>query len=239
MRSPTVILVEPQLGENIGFTARAMLNCGLTSLRLVRPRDGWPNPAANAAAVGADGVIEGAVVFDSVEDAVADFQHVYAATARRRGQIKRIMTPRAAASLMRQESDHAVGLMFGPERSGLDNDAVALADVVIQVPLNPDFTSLSLLQAVLITAYEWFLAGTDVAADETSGNDAVPAPKKDLVNFFERLESALDESGFFHVEEKRATTVRNIRNLFQRASLMDQELRTLHGIVTSLRRRGD
>ena len=216
-----------------------MLNCGLTSLRLVRPRDGWPNPAANAAAVGADGVIEDAVVFESVEDALADCQRVYAATARRRGQIKRTMTPRAAASLMCQESDLAVGLMFGPERSGLDNDAVARADAVIQVPLNPGFTSLSLPQAVLITAYEWFLAGTDVEADETSGNDAVPAPKQDLVNFFERLESALDESGFFHVEEKRATTVRNIRNLFQRAGLMDQELRTLHGIVTSLRRRGD
>ena len=148
--SPTVILVEPQLGENIGFTARAMMNCGLTSLRLVKPRDGWPNPAAQAAAAGADKVIESAEVFKTVESAIEDLRRIFAATARRREQIKRVLTPRSVALELRSSLNLADGLLFGPERSGLDNDAVALADAVIEVPLNPDFSSLSLQQRVFI-----------------------------------------------------------------------------------------
>jgi tRNA/rRNA methyltransferase len=236
MTSPTVILVEPQLGENIGFTARAMLNCGLTSLRLVKPRDGWPNPAAEAAAAGADAVIEGAEVFETVESAIEDLQRVFAATARRREQIKRVLTPRSAALELRDALDTTDGLLFGPERSGLDNDAVALADAVIEVPLNPDFSSLSLPQAVLIVAYEWRMAGISAEGDIISINDAAPATKAELHGLFARLEGALDDGGFFHVEEKRPITVRNIRNIFQRAGLTDQEVRTLQGIVTSLRR---
>jgi tRNA/rRNA methyltransferase len=239
MTAPAVILVGPQLGANIGFAARAMLNCGLSELRLVAPRDGWPNPAAEAAAAGADAVVENATVFDDVPSAIADLERIYAATARRREQIKRVLTPRAAAAAIRSENDVRAGLMFGPERSGLDNDAVALADAVIQVPLNPDFTSLSLPQAVLIAAYEWFIAGDDTASDEVVANEAAPATKDELQNFFDRLEAALDEGDFFHVAEKRPIMVRNIRNLFQRAGLMDQEVRTLQGIVSCLTRRGD
>ena len=153
MSPPVVILDAPQLGENIGFTARAMLNCGLTELRLVRPRDGWPNPAAEAAAAGADRVIADAAVFDNLEAAIGDCHRVYAATARRREQVKRILTPRAAAAEIRSApaaGEPKTGLLFGPERSGLDNDAVSLADAVIEVPLNPEFSSLSLSQAVLL-----------------------------------------------------------------------------------------
>ena len=236
MMSPTVILVEPQLGENIGFTARAMMNCGLTSLRLVKPRDGWPNPAAQAAAAGADKVIESAEVFKTVEGAIEDLRRIFAATARRREQIKRVLTPRSVALELRSSLNLADGLLFGPERSGLDNDAVALADAVIEVPLNPDFSSLSLPQAVLIVAYEWRMAGMSAENEMIVSNDAMPASKAELHSLFARLESTLDDSGFFHVAEKRPITVRNIRNIFQRAGLTGQEVRTLQGIVTSLRR---
>lgn len=236
MTLPTVILVEPQLGENIGFTARAMLNCGLTSLRLVKPRDGWPNPSAKAAAAGADSVIESAEVFKTVESAIEDLRRVFAATARRREQIKRVLTPRSAALELQASLNSADGLLFGPERSGLDNDAVALTDAVIEVPLNPDFSSLSLPQAVLIVAYEWRMAGMSAEGDTLVSNGAPPASKAELHGLFARLERTLDDSGFFHVEEKRSNTVRNIRNIFQRTGLTGQEVRTLQGIVTSLRR---
>lgn len=239
MSPPVVILDAPQLGENIGFTARAMLNCGLAELRLVRPRDGWPNPAAEAAAAGADRVIVDATVFDSLEAALGDCHRIYAATARRREQIKRILTPRAAAAEICALPDQAgvrTGLLFGPERAGLDNDAVALADAVIEVPLNPEFSSLSLPQAVLLVAYEWRLAG-EAAGDEDSPLRDQLATKEELLNFFSRLEAALDESGFFHVAEKRPIMVRNIRNIFQRAGLTQQEVRTLQGIVSILTRR--
>ena len=236
MTSPTVILVEPQLGENIGFTARAMLNCGLTSLRLVKPRDGWPNLAAKAAAAGADTVVESAEVFETVESAIEDLRRVFAATARRREQIKRVLTPRSAALEMRASLKTEDGLLFGPERSGLDNDAVALADAVIEVPLNPEFSSLSLPQAVLIVAYEWRMGNMCAEGDILVSNDTPMASKAELHGLFARLESTLDDSGFFHVEEKRSSMVRNIRNIFQRAGLTGQEVRTLQGIVTSLRR---
>ncbi|HAA92919.1 MAG: rRNA methyltransferase [Rhodospirillaceae bacterium] len=236
MISPIVILDRPQLGENIGFTARAMLNCGLTEMRLVSPRDGWPNSAADAAAAGADQVIVDAGCFESLEAAIGDCHRVYAATARRREQIKRILTPREAAGEMHavmSEGETKIGLLFGPERSGLENDAVALADAVIEVPLNPEFSSLSLAQAVLLVAYEWWLANLEekVEASDLRGE---PATKEELLNYFVRLETALDESGFFHVAEKRPIMVRNIRNLFQRANLTEQEIRTLQGILTSL-----
>jgi len=253
---PVVILVDPQLGQNIGMVARAMLNCGLEELRLVRPRDGWPNSAAESAASGAGVVLEQTQLFDTTAEAVADLTRVYAATARPRGMITPVVTPRQAAAELRaaqiQETGAQdtgaqdtgagrtrAGVMFGPERSGLVNDDIALADTVLSVPLNPAFTSLNLAQAVFVVGYEWLIAGS--AADsgapgrELSLGATRPATKAELIGLFERLEAALDARGFLYPVEKRPTMVRNLRNLFQRAQLTEQEVRTLHGIVSLLR----
>lgn len=231
-----VVLVQPQLGENIGFAARAMLNCGLAEMRLVAPRDGWPNDKARAAAAGADAVIDGVRLFDTTAAAVADLSRVFAATARNRDMIKPVMVPRRAAADLRAEEGAGVpcGLLFGPERSGLTNDDIALADTIVQVPLNPGFSSLSLPQAVLLLAYEWFQAADETPDEELVTGRAEPASKGELENFLLRLEAALDARNFFHIDEKRASMVRNIRNLFQRTRLTDQEVRTLHGIVSAL-----
>ena len=165
-RPPAIVLVRPQLGENIGMAARAMLNCGLDELRLVAPRDGWPNPAARAAAAGADAVIDGARVFDTAAEAVADLQLVLAATARRRDVEKPVHRPREAARLLRDTGARA-GVLFGPERSGLDNDEVGLAAAIVEAPLNPDFPSLNLAQAVFLMAWEWRMAGPPTRAAAT------------------------------------------------------------------------
>lgn len=233
---PAVILVEPQLGENIGFAARAMLNNGLTELRLVRPRDGWPNERARAVSAGADEVLDGARVFETTTEAIAGLSRVFAATARSRDMIKPVMTPRRAAVELRAEAAAGIrcGLLFGPERSGLTSDDMALADTVVQAPLNPAFSSLSLPQAVLILSYEWFQAGDETLPEELVTGRTEPATKADLVAFFERLEGALDDCGFLRVAEKRPGMVRNIRDIFQRTRLTAQELRTLQGIVSGL-----
>lgn len=247
---PVVILVDPQLGQNIGMVARAMLNCGLEELRLVRPRDGWPNSAAESAASGALVVLEKTRLFDTTAEAVADLNRVYAATARPRGMITPVVTPRqAAAELRAAQAQEAgaqktgaggtrAGVMFGPERSGLVNDDIALADTVLSVPLNPAFASLNLAQAVFVVGYEWLISGSE--ADPGAPGRALslgatrPATKAELVGLFERLEAALDARGFLYPVEKRPTMVRNLRNLFQRAELTEQEVRTLHGIVSLL-----
>ena len=233
---PAIILVDPQLGENIGTTARAMLNCGLTDLRLVRPRDGWPSEKARSAASGADQVIDGARLYDSTAEAMADLTRVYATTARQRGMIKRVVTPRRAAGEIRKASaaGEKVGILFGRERSGLENDDIALANAVIAVPLNPAFASLNLAQAVLLVGYEWFQAGDKTPADQLIVNETRPATKAELMNFFSQLEKRLIVSGFLRNEEKRPSMVRNIRNLFQRAGLTHQEVQTLHGIIGDL-----
>lgn len=245
-KPPAVILVDPQLGENIGMVARAMHNCGLTDLRLVRPRDGWPSPQAQAAASGADVVLDNARLYDDTAAALADLNSVYATTARPRGMVKPVVSPCEAAGLMRSEKQggSAIGILFGPERSGLVNDDVALADRVISVPLNPAFTSLNLSQAVLLVGYEWFQAGIAPANAATEPgllglSDHVPAEKEQLLQFFERLEGLLDETGFLRPPEKRPAMVRSLRNLFSRMSLSDQDLRTLHGIVSALIRRSE
>jgi tRNA/rRNA methyltransferase len=234
--APVVILVDPQLGENIGTAARAMLNCGLGELRLVRPRDGWPNDAAVAAASGADTVLQGAALFDDTAAAIADLQRVYAATARPRDMVKPVLTPRAMAAEVRTAAARGerCGVLFGPERTGLDNDDVALADAVLEVPLNPGFTSLNLAQAVLIVGYEWYQAGGDAPGRVLRHNASPTASKAELLNFFQRLEHELDVCGFLQPAEKRPAMVRAIRNLFDRAELTEQEVRTLHGIVSGL-----
>ena len=236
---PAIVLVEPQLGDNIGAAARAMLNCGLTDLRLVRPRDGWPNERAVAAASGADEVLDRVQLADSLAEAVADLQRVYAASARPRDMVKRVVTPRRAATDMREmiARDERPGVVFGPERSGLTNDDMALADTVLEVPLNPGFSSLNLAQAVLVVGYEWYQANHEAEEVEIRMNPngpARPATSAELLGLFEHLEKELDDCGFLAVEEKRPSMVRNIRNLFHRADLMDNEVRMLRGIVNAL-----
>jgi tRNA/rRNA methyltransferase len=232
---PAIILVEPQLGENIGTAARAMYNCGLTDLRLVRPRDGWPSKKAESAASGADPVLDQARLYDRVEDAIAALRHVYATTARDRYMVKRIVTPREGAAEIRAltAGGESCGILFGPERTGLLNEHIALADTVVSVPLNPAFSSLNLAQAVLIVGYEWFTAGDATAPAQLVTGHSRPATKDKLIRFFEHLEEELDRNGFMRDPEKRPSMVRNLRNLLQRAHCTEQELRTLHGVVTS------
>jgi tRNA/rRNA methyltransferase len=232
---PAIILVEPQLGENIGTAARAMYNCGLTDLRLVKPRDGWPSAKAQAAASGADVVLDQARLYDRAEDAIASLRHVYATTARDRYMVKRVLTPRAGAAEMRDlmAAGEECGILFGPERTGLLNEHIALAEAVLTVPLNPAFSSLNLAQAVLVVGYEWFTADDATPPAQLATGHSRPAAKAELLRFFEHLEEELDRNGFMRNAEKRPSLVRNLRNLFQRAGLTEQELRTLHGVVTS------
>lgn len=234
--APVVILVRPQLGENIGMAARAMLNCGLGELRLVAPRDEWPNARAERAASGADAVLNEARLFDDVASAVADLQRVYATSARARELTQRIAPPREAAADMARAvaAQRRVGVLFGPERAGLENDDLAHADVVITIPLNPAFSSLNLAQAVLLIAYEWSQAVGGTGSTKLMTNDATIASRDELEDFVRRLEVELDEAGFFKVAEKRPRMMQNIRALFSRAEATDQEIRTLHGIVSEL-----
>ncbi len=236
--APIVILVEPQLGENIGAAARAMLNFGLRRMRLVRPRDGWPNPQALNTSSGAEVVLEAAEIFDATEDAVADLHHVYAATARVRDMVKPVLAPREAASRMRHQgaAGEASGILFGRERSGLDNDDVALAEALMIVPANPAHSSINLAQAVLLLAYEWFQAGAPETLGEVTRKGASPATAEELQHLFDHLEGELDACGFLRPLDKRPRMVRNIRNIFSRADLTDQEVRTLRGIISGLRR---
>jgi tRNA/rRNA methyltransferase len=232
---PAIILVEPQLGENIGTAARAMANCGLDDLRLVKPRDGWPSDKAVAAASGADMVLDKVRLFPSVHDAIADLVHVYASTARDRYMVKREVTPRRAAEEMRGfvAAEEACGILFGPERTGLVNDHIALADTVVTAPLNPAFSSLNLAQAVLIVGYEWFIARQAPPPERMHTGHSRRANKDELIRFFEHFEEALCQSGFLRHPDKRPSLFRNLRNLFQRADCTEQELRTLHGAITS------
>jgi tRNA/rRNA methyltransferase len=233
---PSIVLVQPQMGENIGACARAMLNCGLTDMRLVRPRDGWPNDKAWAAAAGADRVLDDVRVFDTTADAVADLEMVYATTVRTRDMIQEFVTPRLAAVGMRAhwQSGHKVGVMFGPERTGLFNDDLTLAQTLISVPLNPSFASLNLAQAVLLIGYEWFQTGDLPPERVLHTGPTRPATKAELVNLFDHLESELDGGGFFSTPAKRPSMVRTIRNALERMAMTEQEVRTFHGIVTCL-----
>ena len=234
--APVIILVRPQLGENIGMAARAMLNCGLSSLRLVKPRDGWPNPKAQRAASGADVVLDKARVFDSVADAVGDLERVVATSARNRELSQRILTARRAATEMRGwigQGDRT-GILFGPERTGLENDDMVHADTVLSIPLNPQFSSLNVAQAVLLVAYEWAAAGEGTPAERMSDHSSRPATKDELVNLFAHLERALDESGFLRNKAMRPAMVNNLRALLQRSAMTEQEVRSFHGVIKYL-----
>ncbi len=246
--TPAVILVRPQLGENIGTAARAMANFGLADLRIVAPRDGWPNEAARAAAASTGcHVVDGAEIFENLEQAINDLHFLAATTARPRDMVKPVIAPETAVAEFtgRMRRGERCGVLFGPERSGLDNDQMALADVIISAPVDPTYASLNLAQAVLILGYEWIKAhggkalGRETAFDGPAreGLDLQgqrPATKAELLGLFEHLESALDTSGFLYPPEKRPAMVRNIRNMLQRMGATEQEVRTLRGIVAAL-----
>lgn len=246
--SPAIVLVAPQLGENIGFAARAMANFGLGDLRLVAPRDGWPNEKATAAAAGASGLADAASLYATVEEAIGDLQVVFATTARPRGMVKRVLTPESAARelALRAARGERIGLLFGPERSGLDNDVIALADAIVTAPVNPGFASLSLPQAVLLFGYEW-LKACDAApslgrvtrfdgpvVEGLTAPDTRPATRAEMIGLFEHLEAELDRAGFLRPAEKRATMVRNLRNIFHRMGLTEQDVRTWRGVIAAL-----
>jgi tRNA/rRNA methyltransferase len=237
--TPAIILVSPQLGENIGTAARAMLNFGLTDLRLVTPRDGWPNERARAAASGADIVIDQAQLHDASAAAVADLDYVIATTARPRDMVKPVLTPETAAAKLREVigDGRKAGVLFGPERTGLTNDDVVLADAVMMVPVNPAFASLNLAQAVLLLGHEWFKAADATPPERIDYLETRPATKEELLGFFEHLEGELDRFGFLKPPEKRPSMIRNLRNMFQRASMTEQEVRTMRGVVAALTRR--
>jgi tRNA/rRNA methyltransferase len=234
--APVIVLVRPQLGENIGMAARAMLNCGLSELRLVAPRDGWPNDKAQRAASGADIVLEETRVYDSVAVAVADLQRVVATSARTRELVQRIVTARHAAHEMRRwtADGERVGILFGPERTGLENDDVVHADTALSIPLNPQFSSLNIAQAVLLVAYEWAAAGEETPAERLSEHATRPATKDELVNLFAHLERALDQSGFLRNRAMRPAMVHNLRAFLQRAAMTEQEVRSFHGVIKYL-----
>ena len=234
--APVIILVRPQLGDNIGMAARAMLNCGMSSLRLVSPRDGWPNPKAVRAASGADVVLEKATLFETVAAAVADLGRVVATTARNRELTQRILTPRRAASEMRGwvGGGEKVGIVFGPERTGLTNDDMVHADTALSIPLNPQFSSLNIAQAVLLVAYEWAAAGEETPEERMSEHATRPATKDELLNLFAHLERALDQSGFLRNKAMRPAMVHNLRAFLQRAAMTEQEVRSFHGVIKYL-----
>ena len=234
-QAPCVILNEPQLAENIGAVARVMANFGLENLRLVRPRDGWPQGRAWASASGADWPLDGAKVFDRLEDAIADLQLVLATTARPRETLLPVLTPREGAERLKSVYDQGwtTGMLFGGERAGLETADVALCQAIVTVPVDPRFHSLNLAQAVAINAYEWRL--TQDAGPPPSFRDGPPPAEQSSVHgFYAQLESELDEAGFFHPPEKRASMERNLRVAFGRAQLSEQEVRTLRGVVTAL-----
>jgi tRNA/rRNA methyltransferase len=238
---PAVVLVRPQLAVNIGMCARAMANFGLDDLRLVNPKSGWPRTdeyreVAYSAAAGAAHILDGARVFESTEAAIADLHYVYATTARERGQAKPILTPAAAMPEAAARTEQRRGVLFGPERTGLENDEIALADAVLTFPTNPAYGSLNLAQAVLLVGYEWFKAAHGDAPPASAVERApdLPAKREMIVAFFEYLEGKLDAAGFFKPEGKRPLMQRNLRNIFHRLSLTEQDIRTLWGVVVRL-----
>ena len=234
---PVVILARPQMAENIGATARAMMNCGLRDLRIVNPRDGWPNAVALPMAAGGKSIIETAQFFDSLAEAAHDISFMVAATARQRDMPIRASEPRSIVDeLVQKARKGRVALLFGPEASGLDNNEVVLADVAVSAALNPDYPSLNLAQAVLLLAWEWRVAAlSDLgSASQSDDFDEDLAPIKERDYFFQRLENALDDSGFFSSADMAPAVKRNIRALINRAAPSRQEISTLHGIVQAL-----
>ena len=238
--NPVIILVHPQLGENIGMCARAMLNCGVTEMRIVAPRDGWPSESAQAASAGATQVIDGAKIFSTTAEAIADLQFILATTIRTRDMVKKAYTPEGATVEIRSrtlDGGQKCGILFGPERSGLENIDIARADGILSIPLNPEFSSLNLSQAVLLVCYSWHIAWLEktpaLSLPPLEGNMA-PAPKAAVENLLQHFEAELDRNRFFRSPDMKPTTLRNIHNMFTRMEMTVQDVNTLHGIICSL-----
>ena len=232
-RKPVIVLVRPQLGENIGKAARAMLNFGLTELRMVEPRDGWPNPDAGPAAAGADIVLEKAQVFATTAEAVADCAHVYATTVRKRGVTKPVYTPEEAI-LEIAKADGRSAILFGPERSGLETEDVALVRAILTVPINPEFGSLNLAQAVILCAYEW--SKHESLVQPTQEEILPPAPQEELEGLIAHLEGMLEPTGYFLPQARADVTHRTLRGVLTKPGWNHLEVRTLRGVLSSLRR---
>jgi len=228
---PIIVLVRPQLGENIGKAARAMLNFGLTELRLVAPRDGWPNPEAGPTASGADIVLERAQVFATAREAIADCSHVFASTVRRRDLVMPVTGPQGMADLIAGSSERSA-ILFGPERSGLETDEVALANAIVTVPINPEFASLNLAQAVILLAYEWSRrAGL---AQPTAKDTEPPAPHGELDGLIAHLNTELEAKGYFHPPSRTEATKNTLRTIFTKAGWSSREVKAVRGIIRAL-----
>jgi tRNA/rRNA methyltransferase len=238
---PAIILVRPQLGENIGMAARAMANFTLTDLRLVAPRDGWEEGgavwrAAVDAAVGAHGIVRAAPVFPDVAAAAADLHKLYATTARERDQAKPVLTPEGLAgeARARAETGQGIGVLFGAERTGLTNDEVGLAEAIVTFPVNPEFPSLNLAQSVSLVCYELFKALESGAPPFRLQHVTPPAKRAQVMDFFKHIESELEAGDYFIPDGKRDVMTRNLRNIFLRIELTEADVRTLRGVVVAL-----
>lgn len=230
---PVIVLVRPQLGENIGKAARAMLNFGLAEMRLVEPRDGWPNPSAGPAASGADVVLEQARVFATTAEAVADCAQVYATTVRKRGVTKPVVTPEVAAREIHAQQGRSA-ILFGPERSGLETSDVALARAIVTVPINPEFGSLNLAQAVILVAYEW--SKGEALASPPVEDLLPPAPQADLEGLIGHFHRLLEPKGYFLPEDRREATSFTLRTMLTKPGWNHLEIRTLRGVLSALER---
>jgi tRNA/rRNA methyltransferase len=228
---PIIILVRPQLGENIGKAARAMLNFGLTELRLVAPRDGWPNPSAGPAASGADSVLEQARLFETVHEAIADCSHVYASTVRRRDVVVPVVSPEQMATAIHQAAGRSA-ILFGPERSGLETEDVATAKAIVTVPINPEFGSLNLAQAVILLAYEWSRSSS--LAVPPAKELEPPAEQGEVEGLIRQLDEALVEQGYYHPPERTQATRNTIRTIFTKTGWSSREVKAVRGIVRAL-----
>jgi tRNA/rRNA methyltransferase len=228
---PVIVLVRPQLGQNIGKAARAMLNFGLTEMRLVSPRDGWPNPDAGPSASGADIVLEQARVFETVQEAIADWSIVYASTVRRRDLVMPVVTPEQMAEEI-AASPGRTAILFGPERSGLETEDVALASKIVTVPINPEFGSLNLAQAVILLAYEWSKR-SELAVPPSKELES-PAPHGDLEGLIGQLEDELETKGYFHPPSRTQATKNTIRTIFTKTGWSSREVKAIRGIIRAL-----
>ena len=231
MTVPAIVLVRPQLGENIGKAARAMLNFGLTDLRLVNPRDGWPNPAAGPSASGADIVLERAQVFGTVQDAIADCTSIYASTVRRRDLVVPVLKPDQMATQIASSPGRSA-ILFGPERSGLETEEVAIANAIVTVPVNPEFASLNLAQAVILLTYEWSKGAA--LAQPPAKEMEPPAPLGEVEGLITQLNEALEAKGYFHPPSRTAATKNTLRTIFTKAGWSSREIKAVRGIIRAL-----
>ena len=234
MNKPVIVLVNPQLGQNIGKAARAMLNFGLTELRLVAPRDGWPNPEAGPAASGADIVLEKAQVFERTAEALADCNLVFASTVRRREQVMPVVGPEEMAHEIHALPEGRTAILFGPERSGLEGEDVSLADKIVTVPINPEFGSLNLAQAVILLSYEWSRRAGEELSQPTAKDMEPPATKAELDALVDHLNRALDAKGYFFPPERTEATQQTLRSILTKPGWSERELKALHGVIRQL-----